>query len=405
MSWHRFGDIILSPHHPRRSWVGLCLLAFFMSLCSSVLFVTVAHVRAADNLTLIHWWAGITLSGLFLMTTAVRFGWCDGAHDPALTQPQMLWTLTSGAVIYGLMNEARGLVPGIMTMIFFFGTFSLSVRKILAIGLYTLLAFLTAIGATAYLDTTPFGVMDIAYSLMILILLSGSIAINLRIQRIRQRLVDKRHALARALEQNRELASRDEITGLVNRRTMTERMDQEHRRSLRNGRPLLLALLDIDHFKRVNDTYGHATGDQALKVFAQVVSANVRDTDVVARWGGEEFVLMATETPNHHACELLERIRQAVEKAAIAHAGGTLNITVSIGLAEHLPIDTLEHSLDRADKALYRAKSLGRNRLEVAPAASQEQCAQSVPLGHTTATAAPAAQMPPPHAVSEPPPA
>ena len=365
--WHAWRDVILSTHPQRRAWVGLSLLALAMTMASILVLVMVAHTLPNANIAAVHWWAAITAAGMFCMTTAVRFGWSASLRNPALTQPQMVWALTSGAVIYVLMGEAHGLVPGVMAMILFFGTFDLSVGKVIAIGVYALAAFLGAIGAAAYINEAPFSVMDTAYSLMVVLLLSGSIALNLRIQRIRQRLNEKRHALSEALRQNRELASRDELTGLINRRTMVERMGEEHRRSLRNGRPLLLALLDIDHFKRVNDTYGHATGDQTLKKFAQVVSATARGTDVLARWGGEEFVLMATDTQSQYAFELLERIRQAVASTVIAHDAGALRITVSSGLAQQLPGETVEHTLERADKALYTAKLLGRNRVAMAP--------------------------------------
>jgi len=221
------------------------------------------------------------------------------------------------------------------------------------------------------LSANASGYLDTAYALMVVIVLGGCIALNLRIHRIRARLQQQREALAQALDINRELATRDELTGLINRRAMLDLMELEHRRSLRTGRPLLLAQLDIDHFKPINDQHGHATGDRALQAFAGTVRANVRDTDVLARWGGEEFVLMLCETQLDDARELLERVRQAVEALEIPHATGTLRLTVSAGLALHLPGDTVVHTLERADQALYTAKALGRNRWVVAPSGPQ----------------------------------
>ena len=221
--------------------------------------------------------------------------------------------------------------------------------------------------ATTRFNASPFGYLDTAYALMVLIVLGGSIALNLRIQRIRARLQEQREALAQALAVNRDLATRDELTALPNRRAMQDLMELERRRNLRNGRPLLLAQLDIDHFKRVNDTHGHATGDRALQAFAGIVRASVRDTDVLARWGGEEFVLLLSDTQMDDARDLLERVRQAVAAMEIPHAAGVLRMTVSAGLALHLPGDMVEQTLERADQALYTAKSLGRNRVVVAP--------------------------------------
>ena len=148
---------------------------------------------------------------------------------------------------------------------------------------------------------------------------------------------------------------------------MHDLLDLEHRRSQRSGRPLLLAQLDIDHFKRINDTHGHATGDRALQAFASTVRSNVRSTDVLARWGGEEFVLMLAETDPGGARDLLDRIRLAVAAMEMPLANGTLRMTVSVGLAQHQPGDTVEQTLERADQALYAAKSQGRNRVVVAP--------------------------------------
>ena len=244
-------------------------------------------------------------------------------------------------------------MPSVLAMILFFGTFGLTVAEVIGIGVYALLAFASAIGVSSRFNANASGYLDTAYALMVLIVLSGCIALNLRIQRIRAKLQQQREALAQALEVNRELATRDELTGLINRRAMLDLMALEHRRSLRSGRPMLLAQLDIDHFKPINDQHGHATGDRALQAFAGTVRASVRDTDVLARWGGEEFVLMLTDTSADHARELLERIRQAVQALEIAHSAGSLHHTVSIGLAQHLPGDTVEHTLERADQALY----------------------------------------------------
>lgn len=279
----------------------------------------------------------------------------------------MAWTITSGAVAYVLAGEARGLVPSVLAMILFFGTFGLTVAEVIGIGIYALVAFGCAIGVSSRLSANASGYLDTAYALMVVIVLGGCVALNLRIHRIRARLQQQREALAQALDINRELATRDELTGLINRRAMLDLMELEHRRSLRNGRPMLLVQLDIDHFKPINDQHGHATGDRALQAFAGTVRAHVRDTDVLARWGGEEFVLMLCDTQLDDARELLERVRLAVEALEIPHATGSLRLTVSAGMALHLPGDTVVHTLERADQALYTAKALGRNRWVVAP--------------------------------------
>lgn len=365
--WQRLRNLILSADPRRRTLVSMALLALLLMTSSAGVMLLVAHSSDSVNSTAVQWWAAMSVGGLLVMTVFVRSGETARLSDPSLTIPQMVWTITSGAVAYVLAGDARGLIPSVLAMILFFGTFALTMAEVIGIGIFALLAFACAIGVTSRFSASPFGYLDTAYALMVLIVLTGCVALNLRIQRIRARLHEQRLALAQALEVNRELATRDELTGLINRRAMQDLMALEHRRSVRSGRPMLLAQLDIDHFKPVNDSHGHATGDRALQAFANTVRSAVRDTDVLARWGGEEFVLMLSDTQLEGARELLERIRLAVAGMEIPHATGTLHLTVSAGLALHLPGDTVEHTLERADQALYTAKALGRNRVVVAP--------------------------------------
>ncbi|WP_426192049.1 putative bifunctional diguanylate cyclase/phosphodiesterase [Massilia sp. DWR3-1-1] len=169
--------------------------------------------------------------------------------------------------------------------------------------------------------------------------------------------------LERALNFINELAIRDELTGVHNRRHLLALIDAERARSARAARPFCLCLLDIDFFKRINDTYGHSAGDEVLRAFAHAVQQQVRDTDSFGRYGGEEFLLMLPETPIEAAAALVERIRAAVEALRFADIDGALAMTVSIGVAQFRTGDTIAQSIARADEALYMAKARGRNRV------------------------------------------
>lgn len=158
------------------------------------------------------------------------------------------------------------------------------------------------------------------------------------------------------------IATRDELTGLPNRRQMQALMDQELLRSQRQGYSFCLALLDLDHFKRVNDAHGHAAGDAVLRAFAQTAQAALRATDVLARWGGEEFIALLPDTTTPPAIAGMERLREQVAAQRVTFGGATIAVTVSIGLTRHRPGDPLERTLERADALLYQAKSDGRNR-------------------------------------------
>jgi len=169
--------------------------------------------------------------------------------------------------------------------------------------------------------------------------------------------------LEQALRTINELAIRDELTGVHNRRYLMSLIEREKERSDRNGRAFCLCLLDIDFFKRINDTYGHSAGDTVLRAFAQTVQGLVRGSDCFGRYGGEEFLLMLPETPTLDAQVLAERVRVAIDKLRCKDGPSDIALTVSIGLAEYRMGETITQAVGRADEALYLAKSSGRNRV------------------------------------------
>ncbi len=156
------------------------------------------------------------------------------------------------------------------------------------------------------------------------------------------------------------LANTDSLTRVYNRHKAQLLLEQEYRRAQRYARPLTLILFDVDDFKRVNDTLGHSTGDEALTRIAEVVRPLIRDTDFFARWGGEEFLIICPETDIRGASEIAERVRVAIESAQIIDGK---RITVSLGVAGFRPEDSLEKIINRADRALYLSKDKGKNRV------------------------------------------
>lgn len=162
----------------------------------------------------------------------------------------------------------------------------------------------------------------------------------------------------------RNAAHRDPLTGLGNRGAMLDAMQREIQLARRNGSALSLLALDLDHFKRINDCHGHSTGDAVLQATAERMRTATRGTDLLFRYGGEEFVAVLAHTGKEHAIQVAERIRSAIACDPVAHGGERLNVTVSIGVATQ--DGAADHSVlfDRADAALYRAKRQGRNRVE-----------------------------------------
>ncbi|MCU1762909.1 diguanylate cyclase [Pseudomonas sp. 14P_8.1_Bac3] len=166
------------------------------------------------------------------------------------------------------------------------------------------------------------------------------------------------------LEEQRQKALIDPLTGLPNRAAWSERLDHEMSEWQRHGNTLLLAMLDLDHFKRINDNYGHLAGDKVLKIIANVLRKRLRGTDFVARFGGEEFVLLMPDTVPAAGAKLLENLRASIEACPFHFKSEPVTITVSIGMTAFRPGEHSDLVLKRADQALYRAKNAGRNRIE-----------------------------------------
>ena len=161
------------------------------------------------------------------------------------------------------------------------------------------------------------------------------------------------------MEVMRELASTDVLTGLPNRRAMVETLERAQALARRGGQPVSVALVDVDHFKQVNDRFGRAAGDAVLVQLGEVMRTQLRASDVLARWGGEEFLFCAPATPVSAAAELAERVRKVVSEWVFPHGE---RVTLSIGLTQCLASDDVDTLLKRADRALYQAKSAGRDR-------------------------------------------
>ena len=165
--------------------------------------------------------------------------------------------------------------------------------------------------------------------------------------------------------QTRYLSVTDPLTGLYNRRHFEDNLEREFLRASRYNNELSFAIIDIDFFKKVNDTYGHSAGDYVLKEVAYLILQNLRKTDMVFRYGGEEFTVIITETPIERAVVPLERLRKAVEEYPFNHNGQKIQVTISVGVSEvSKKTETVNQLFEDADKALYKAKENGRNQIQ-----------------------------------------
>lgn len=185
---------------------------------------------------------------------------------------------------------------------------------------------------------------------------------------------------ATLVEESRQLARFDALTGLFNRRALSEALELELERCMRHANPLSVLLLDIDHFKKINDGHGHQSGDAVLRAVGKALAQTARRSDVCARWGGEEFVVVLTQTDPEAAMLAAERVRHVIEQVIVTNEkGDRIPVTASVGVTSLYMTDTVETFLDRADKAMYLAKSSGRNQVRSAGVAEIEPIPLSMP--------------------------
>ena len=171
--------------------------------------------------------------------------------------------------------------------------------------------------------------------------------------------VQQRRIMSQNVELSR-LSVTDALTGAINRLGLMGRLDEVASRSQRFGHPMSVLMLDLDHFKDINDRYGHPVGDEVLKGFVEVLRQNIRASDILGRWGGEEFLVISPHLGLDSAVKLAEKLRQGIEEASL---GTGIRLTTSIGVAEFVPTEKVNELVERVDRALYAAKAGGRNRV------------------------------------------
>jgi len=291
-----------------------------------------------------------------------RFG------DPALTEAQTSATILFLAWGYLIGGPGRPLALLLLVVILLFSMFINTSRQLFRASVLAGVVFGLAMASVAWEawearnDTATVALQLVYYCVLLLTLASVGLLIN-QMTQLRRVSQGRQQELGEALDRIRDLATHDDLTGLFNRRHMLELLNTEKHRSIRSGRAFCLAMLDIDHFKRVNDRLGHGAGDEVLSQVAQAISAGLRETDVVARWGGEEFLVMFTDTDVEMAEKVLQRIQAALRQNSVTQVDPTLRVTFSAGVTAYQRDEMLTRTIDRADRALYAAKAAGRDRV------------------------------------------
>lgn len=362
----RLLDLLLGTdpvHRVRMAQAGLALLLLAPGVVGMNYFVWVGMARPLP----VSWWSALTLLGMVAFYALIRSGWSRRVADPSLTVPQMVFALSSGAVAYALLGDGRGAVFPMVMVVLMFGMFIASPRQMRWVSAYAVLLFAATMVLMAVLRPADYPwTVELGHFLAVATMMPAVSVLAARLCGMRQRGRLHRAELAQALSRLREHTTRDELTGLLNRRHMEEVMAQEHQRCVRSGQTFCLAVLDIDHFKPVNEAHGYALGDAVMRAVAQEALRHVRLSDMLSRWGGDDFVLMLSDTRAALARGGLERLCQKVGALRIVHSGATVSVTLSGGLAEHHAGETWVQTLERAERALQDAKAQGTDRVVVA---------------------------------------
>jgi diguanylate cyclase (GGDEF)-like protein len=362
----RLLDLLLGTDPSQRTRLaqaGLALLLLAAGVAAMNYFAAVGVAPWAPVL----WWSAVTLAGMVGFFVLIRSGFSRRWAEPSLTVPQMVFALASGAVAYALLGAGRGAVFPMVMVVLMFGMFIASPRQMRWVSVYAVLLFGAVMAAMAVLQPAAYPWrIELGHFLLVATMVPGVSLLASRLSRLRQRARQQRAELAQALSNLREHTTRDELTGLINRRHMQELIDQEHQRCIRSGQSFCLAVLDIDGFKPINEANGYAVGDAVMRAVAQEAQRHVRVSDMLSRWESDDFVLMLGDTRAALARGGLERLRQKVGALRILHGNTAVAVTMSCGLAEHHAGEAVAQTLERAARALHDAKAQGRDRIAVA---------------------------------------
>jgi diguanylate cyclase (GGDEF)-like protein len=320
-----------------------------------MLIVVRAHSTGHVTALLAGLATGLGVVGLLAFYVALRCAPALGIANWKLALYQAQFAIVYDLALYAALDTLRGAILIGMPVVIVFCAFALRPRQtvwLAAFGIAALAATITAL-VLLHPESHPLEEESVHFALTTVGVVSVT-AITGQLSKLRAQLID-------AVATIRTLATTDELTLLANRRHMRELLALEQERRAAGPRQVCVALLDVDFFKSINDKYGHAAGDAVLKAFASEAGAALRAVDTLARWGGEEFLLLMRDTSMDEALAAIGRIGQRIGSLRLGAVDPELRITFSAGVAASLPHERFDEAIQRADQAMYRAKASGRN--------------------------------------------
>ena len=366
----RLSRLMLGDSPGGAEQLKLCLVASVNYLSVILVVLLYAQPRGLLSATAANVLVVLCLIGATVPYSLVRSGLTRNLKNPSLVMQQILWAGLGLMLGYGLTPDGHALVLECLCMTMVFSFIDLRPRAAVTTGICVIAMLGLTYLCLLVLNPPWFNPLahggELGTTAFVILLLTMQAR---NFARARAKLHRERLQLNSTQEKLVKLVTRDPLTGLFNRHYLQKLLERECERHLRSSHPFSVALLDLDHFKKVNDDYGHAVGDEALAGFAKAARDCLRDTDVLGRWGGEEFLMLLTDSGTGEQSLLaVERLREHVGTRHLCATAPEVVITVSAGVATHVVEEAAEELVDRADRALYQAKADGRNRSVLSPA-------------------------------------
>jgi diguanylate cyclase (GGDEF)-like protein len=371
MSSSRLADWLFGTEPKQRLRLVQCGTAMLLVL-GSVLNMQYLVWAGLAPMVPTAWWTLVLIGGFVVFFITIRSGQNLRYADPSLTVPQMVFAILCAAVAYAIAGKGRGGAFPILMVVFMFSMYSLAPKTVLRTSFFAVAVFAVTMAALAWRNPAVYEpAVEWGHFIMIAIMVPAVAVLAGQLSRLRDRLRRQKKDIATALARIQELATRDELTGLINRRHMLELMEQERQRGVRSGQSFCLAVIDIDGFREINDRHGHAFADELLRRFANEALNVIRISDLLSRWNGKEFLLMLSNTRASLGRTSLERLRERMKAMAVEVPGSepgaeSLHLSFSAGVAEHRAGETVADTVQRAEHALINAKASGQNRVVVA---------------------------------------
>ena len=297
-----------------------------------------------------------------------RTGFNKRFKEASLTMPQMITASLFCIWVIYYADSTRGVMLLVYLVVFTFGVFRLRIRQFLFLTLLVLGIYGGVILALAKFHPEKFNPqLELLTWVVLAAVLFWFSMVGGYINLLRANVVKINGDLSKAMATIEQLAIHDELTQVYNRRYIFNVMQREKSLADRGNPSFSICMIDLDHFKRVNDSFGHMMGDMVLKTIAQTIQNNIRQADYLARYGGEEFIVILAYPDIGDALVCAERIRYVCSALSYPNLPESFHITISTGVAHYQPVESVDELIQRADTALYRAKANGRNSVEYQP--------------------------------------